>query len=99
MKRISAGIAMLLLAVFPAQSVLAFCGFYVAKADTKLFNQASQVVLVRHEDKTVLTMANGPFWLERFFITSVRSFPQTQQSPNSIQEIKHENSLEGQFRI
>jgi hypothetical protein len=58
MKRISAGIAMLLLTVFPAQSVLAFCGFYVAKADTKLFNQASQVVLVRHEDKTVLTMAN-----------------------------------------
>src|SRR5436190_1440227 len=36
----------------------AFCGFYVAKADTKLFNKASQVVLVRHEDKTVLTMAN-----------------------------------------
>jgi hypothetical protein len=36
----------------------AFCGFYVAKADTKLFNHASQVVLVRHEDKTVLTMAN-----------------------------------------
>src|SRR6266849_4661975 len=36
----------------------AFCGFYVAKADTKLYNKASQVVLVRHEDKTVLTMAN-----------------------------------------
>jgi hypothetical protein len=30
----------------------------VAKADTKLFNKASQVVLVRHQDKTVLTMAN-----------------------------------------
>jgi hypothetical protein len=40
------------------QALLAFCGFYVAKADTKLFNKASQVVLVRHEDKTVLTMAN-----------------------------------------
>src|SRR5262249_39884996 len=26
--------------------------------DTKLFNQASQVVLVRNDDKTVLTMAN-----------------------------------------
>jgi hypothetical protein len=39
-------------------SLLAFCGFYVAKADTKLFNKASQVVLVRHDDKTVLTMAN-----------------------------------------
>ncbi len=35
-----------------------FCGFYVAKADTKLFNKASQVVLVRDEDRTVLTMAN-----------------------------------------
>ena len=40
------------------QALLSFCGFYVAKADTKLFNKASQVVLVRHEDKTVLTMAN-----------------------------------------
>src|SRR5213080_3393674 len=40
------------------RAVLGFCGFYVAKADTKLFNKASQVVLVRHEDKTVLTMAN-----------------------------------------
>ena len=58
MKRSTAGVALLLLTVFPAQSVLAFCGFYVAKADTKLFNRASQVVLVRHEDKTVLTMAN-----------------------------------------
>jgi len=36
----------------------AFCGFYVAKADTALFNQASQVVLVRDGDRTVLTMAN-----------------------------------------
>ena len=37
---------------------LGFCGFYVAKADTKLFNKASQVVLVRDGDRTVLTMAN-----------------------------------------
>src|SRR5438477_6280691 len=43
---------------YTAPTVLAFCGFYVAKADTKLFNQASQVVLVRHENKTVITMAN-----------------------------------------
>src|SRR5436309_1759354 len=41
-----------------AATALAFCGFYVARADTKLFNQASQVVPVRHEDKTVVTMAN-----------------------------------------
>ena len=36
----------------------AFCGFYVARADTSLFNKASQVVLVRDEDRTVITMAN-----------------------------------------
>ena len=35
-----------------------FCGFYVAKADTKIFNKASQVVLVRQDDKTVITMVN-----------------------------------------
>jgi hypothetical protein len=47
----------LLLAGTPAPA-LAFCGFYVAKADTKLFNKASQVVLVRDGDKTAMTMAN-----------------------------------------
>ena len=46
------------LAVSWAAPALAFCGFYVAKADAKLFNRASQVVLARHDDKTVITMAN-----------------------------------------
>lgn len=41
-----------------SQTAQAFCGFYVAKADTKLFNRASQVVLVRDGDRSVLTMAN-----------------------------------------
>ena len=36
----------------------AFCGFYVARADTSLFNRASQVVIVRDDDRTVITMAN-----------------------------------------
>ncbi|MBW4642207.1 MAG: DUF2330 domain-containing protein [Goleter apudmare HA4340-LM2] len=36
----------------------AFCGFYVAKADTKLYNKASQVIIARDGDRTVLTMAN-----------------------------------------
>ena len=40
----------------PAQ---AFCGFYVAKADADLFNDASKVVLARHENRTVITMANN----------------------------------------
>jgi len=36
----------------------AFCGFYVAKGDAKIFNRASQVVIVRDADRTVMTMAN-----------------------------------------
>lgn len=36
----------------------AFCGFYVAKAETDLFNSASKVVIARDGDRTVLTMAN-----------------------------------------
>jgi len=41
-----------------APTAWAFCGFYVSKADTKLYNQASQVVIARDGDRTVLTMAN-----------------------------------------
>ncbi|RKZ92840.1 MAG: DUF2330 domain-containing protein [Candidatus Parabeggiatoa sp. nov. 1] len=44
--------------VLAVQSAQSFCGFYVAKADAQIFNKASQVVLVRSEDKTVMTMAN-----------------------------------------
>src|SRR5260370_5098844 len=36
----------------------AFCGFYVGKADATLFNEASQVAIVRDGDRTVLTMSN-----------------------------------------
>jgi hypothetical protein len=36
----------------------AFCGFYVGKADATLFNKASQVVMVRNEQKTVISMMN-----------------------------------------
>jgi hypothetical protein len=36
----------------------AFCGFYVASGDAKLFNHASQVALARDGDRTVITMAN-----------------------------------------
>jgi hypothetical protein len=44
-----------LLAAGPAQ---AFCGFYVAKADAKLFNKASKVVVARKGEQTAVTMAS-----------------------------------------
>ena len=41
-----------------APNAWAFCGFYVARADTSLYNRASQVAIAREGDRTVLTMAN-----------------------------------------
>lgn len=36
----------------------AFCGFYVAKADAKLFNKSSKVVMARKGEQTAVTMAS-----------------------------------------
>ena len=58
MKRWTFAIALVSVVGWSAPTVLGFCGFYVAKADTKLFNKASQVILVRDGDRTVMTMAN-----------------------------------------
>ncbi|MCL1472625.1 DUF2330 domain-containing protein [Argonema antarcticum] len=41
-----------------APTAWAFCGFYVAKADTKLYNKASQVIIAHDGSRTILTMAN-----------------------------------------
>lgn len=52
----------LLIAVFAfiwfAPKAWGFCGFYVAKADTNLYNKASEVIIARESDRTILTMAN-----------------------------------------
>jgi hypothetical protein len=58
MERLIRSLALAAAATLAAPDAAAFCGFYVAQADTKLFNQASKVVLVRDGDQTVLTMAN-----------------------------------------
>jgi hypothetical protein len=41
-----------------AGQAAAFCGFYVAKADSKLFNKSSKVVLSREGETTAITMAS-----------------------------------------
>jgi hypothetical protein len=35
-----------------------FCGFYVAKADTKLFNRTSQVIICHNGEKSTITMSS-----------------------------------------
>lgn len=53
---LAASTALGILAISP--EARAFCGFYVAKADAKLFNEASKVVMMRDGNRTVLTMVN-----------------------------------------
>jgi hypothetical protein len=47
-----------LTALCAAAPAFGFCGFYVGKADAKLFNRASQVILVRDGERTVISMRN-----------------------------------------
>ena len=53
---IALGIAALLGSATPAH---AFCGFYVGGAGAKMFNNATEVVLMRHGTTTVLSMQNN----------------------------------------
>jgi hypothetical protein len=59
-KRLSAVVFVVVLAVVAAapRAAQAFCGFYVGGADAKLFNGATQVVLLRDGLRTVLSMQN-----------------------------------------
>jgi len=68
----------LILTFFAAAQAHAFCGFYVAKGNTKLFNHASQVVIVRDQDRTVMTMAND-------FQGNVRDFAVVIPVPTKIE--------------
>jgi hypothetical protein len=58
LKILSTVLLICLLCFVIAPQAWAFCGFYVAKADAKLYNQASQVAIARSDNRTVLTMAN-----------------------------------------
>src|SRR5882757_4017188 len=67
-----------IITLLAAAQAHAFCGFYVAKGDTKLFNRASQVVIVRDQDRTVMTMAND-------FQGSVKDFAVVIPVPTKIE--------------
>jgi len=51
--------ALALLAVTGSTQAQAFCGFYVAGGGAELFNNATQVVLLRDGTRTVLSMQNN----------------------------------------
>jgi MYXO-CTERM domain-containing protein len=53
------GVAGLTLVAATARPAAAFCGFYVAGGGAELFNNATQVVLMRDGTRTVLSMQNN----------------------------------------
>lgn len=57
-KLILGGISVIIAFFLHISPALAFCGFYVAQADGELYNQASQVIIARDGERTVLTMGN-----------------------------------------
>src|SRR5437870_4880135 len=69
---------LIVLSFLIASNARAICGFYVAKGDTKIFNRASQVVIVRDHDRTVMTMAND-------FQGSARDFAVVIPVPTTIE--------------
>jgi hypothetical protein len=56
--RLKTTVAVLAVLAAIAGPAAAFCGFYVAKADSKLFNKSSKVVLTRDGNTTAITMAS-----------------------------------------
>jgi hypothetical protein len=88
-----AGLAILAnLAIAPAN---AFCGFYVAQADAKLFNTSSKVVLSRDGDQTAITMASDFQGDVKEFavVVPVPTFIERKQigvvEPNTIDHLDH----------
>jgi hypothetical protein len=55
---VAASLALIVSLAGAAPPASAFCGFYVGKADANLFNEASQVILARDGNRTVIGMRN-----------------------------------------
>jgi hypothetical protein len=60
-------------------SALAFCGFYVAKADSSLYNQASQIIYARDGNRSNITMVSD-------FQGSVKDFAMVVPVPVVLKE-------------
>lgn len=72
-------IAALLLCFLCIPDAWSFCGFFVAKADAQLFNESSQVILVRNGQRSTITMSNN-------FKGDVKDFAMVVPVPVVLQE-------------
>ena len=60
-----------------SSQLMAFCGFYVAKAGSELYNNKSEVILVRDGNNTTITMSND-------FTGNVKDFAMVVPVPNVL---------------
>lgn len=51
-------IVLIVLSALIANNGYSFCGFYVAKADVKLFNKTSQVIIAKNGERQTVTMSS-----------------------------------------
>jgi hypothetical protein len=65
--------------VFTSNMGYSFCGFYVAKADIKLFNKTSQVIIAKNGDTQTVTMSSD-------FEGDVKDFAMVVPVPVILQE-------------
>jgi hypothetical protein len=65
--------------MFAGNTGYSFCGFYVAKADIKLFNKTSQVIIAKNGDKQTVTMSSD-------FEGDVKDFAMVVPVPVVLQE-------------
>ena len=68
---------LILLTVVVYSTSYAFCGFYVAKAGADLYNNKSEVILVRDGDRTTITMSND-------FQGNIKDFAMVVPVPNVL---------------
>ncbi len=68
---------LIVFAILATLGANAFCGFYVAKAGSNLYNNKSEVILVRDGDRTTITMSND-------FQGNVKDFAMVVPVPNVI---------------
>jgi hypothetical protein len=66
-------------ALLATNGAFPFCGFYVAKADATLFNDRSEVILVRDGQRTIITMSND-------FKGNVKDFAMVVPVPTVLQQ-------------
>jgi hypothetical protein len=66
-----------LVAFLLTHQTMAFCGFYVAKAGSNLYNNKSEVILVRDGNQTTITMSND-------FQGDVKDFAMVVPVPNVL---------------